>query len=219
MIDPILLTEVILPPGHPRAGEQCPVFGFVVWHREGPVLVDTGVGRGHQEVERHYRPTHTPIDDSLAEVGIRREEVVMVINSHLHFDHVGNNRHFAGVPMVAQRTEYELARGPGYTVPEWVGFPKARWELVSGETEVLPGIRVLPTPGHTQGHQSVLVEAGDTVMVIAGQALYDPGELEAERSAEPLGPEEAAATSESARTIKSLAPTTVYFSHHPDTWP
>lgn len=218
MIEPILLTEVSLPAGHPRAGERCPVFGFIVWHQDGPVLVDTGVGRGHREVDRVFRPRHKPIEDELALRGIEPADVAMVINSHLHFDHCGNNRLFAGVPMMVQRTEYDLVRQPGYTIPECVDFPDARWELVSGETEVLPEVRVLPTPGHTPGHQSVVVETKGTVSVIAAQALYDPSELEAEESAEPLSQEEADATSSSARAIKSLRPTAVYFSHDPGIW-
>lgn len=218
MIDPILLTEVSLPAGHPRAGERCPVYGFLVWHREGPVLVDTGVGRGHEAVESLFAPRHIPMEEALARRGVDPGDVVMVINSHLHFDHCGNNRLFASAPMIAQRTEYESARQPRYTIPEWVGFPGARWELVSGETEVLSGIRVLPTPGHTPGHQAVVVQAEDTTAVIAAQAVYDPEELEAEASAEPLSREEAEETSESARAIKALRPNVVYFSHHPDLW-
>lgn len=219
MIDPVLLAEVTLPEGHPRAGDRCLVFGFVIWHRDGPVLVDTGVGQGHDRVDELFTPRHHPIDDALAERAIRRDDVVMIINSHLHFDHCGNNRSFAGIPMVVQRTEYELAHKPRYTIPEWIDFPGAQWELVEGETEVLAGVRVLPTPGHTPGHQSVAIAATDAVEVIAGQALYDPGELEAEESIEVLTPDKAEATSDSARAIKSLGPTTVYFSHHPGTWP
>lgn len=219
MIDPILLTEVTLPPGHPRGSEGCPVFGFIVWHREGPVLVDTGVGRGHGKVEALFKPRHSPIEDVVAERGIHRDDVVMVINSHLHFDHCGNNPYFAGIPMIVQRTEYELASETGYTIPEWVDFPDANWELAEGETELLSGLRVLPTPGHTPGHQSVVIETPDGLTVIAAQALYDPTELQAEESLEPLSRDEAEATSGSARAIKSLGPNAVYFSHHPGLWP
>lgn len=78
---------------------------------------------------------------------------------------------------------------------------------------------MLPTPGHTPGHQSVLIEAPDGVTVVAAQALYDPDELQAEESVEPLSRDEAEETASSARAIKSLEPTAVYFSHHPGLWP
>lgn len=215
MIDPVLLTEVTLPEGHPRADDHCPVFGFVIC----PVLVDTRVGRGHDSVAAVFAARHHHIEGVLAERGLHREDVRMIVNSHLHIDHCGNNRSFPRVPMVVQRTEYGLDDQPGYTMTEWVDFPGARWELVEGETEVLPGLRVLPTPGHTPGHQSVLIEVSDEIAIVAGQALYDPAELEAGESVEPLTAKEAEATSDSARAIKSLGPTTVYFSHHPLTWP
>lgn len=219
MVDPILLAEMTLPSNHPRAGEECPVFAFVIWHPKGPVLVDSGVGRGHDEIDTLYQPRHYPIEETLAERGLHRDDLVMVVNSHLHFDHCGNNPYFAGLPMVAQRTEYELARKERYTVPEWVDFPGARWELVDGGTDLLPGLRVLPTPGHTPGHQSVVIDTPDGVLVVAAQALYDPDEFQTGASIEPEPPDEAETTFGAARLIKSLEPKTVYFSHHPGTWP
>ena len=218
MISPVLLSEVILPEDHPRAGAACQVFGFVIHHAEGPVLVDTGVGAGRVDVDALFRPVHHPIDEALAGVGVLRGDVRMVINSHLHFDHCGNNSLFPGVRLVAQRVEYEQAHQPGYTIVEWVDFPGNEWDLVEGEAEVLPGITVIPTPGHTPGHQSVIVKGADLLEVIAGQAVYDPEELEAEVSDEPLSEEEARQTSASARLIKTAQPSRVFFSHDPRVW-
>lgn len=218
MISPVLLSEVVLPDYHPRAGAACVVFGFVIHNAEGPILVDTGAGTGRADIESMFAPVHHPIDDALAEVGVRRDDVRMVINSHLHFDHCGNNGLFPGVPLVVQRTEYEEARQPDYTIPEWVDFPGAEWRPVDGETEVLPGIRVLPTPGHTPGHQSVVVSGAESVDVIAAQAIYDPDELDAEASVEPLSEAEANKTRASARRIKVEAPNRVFFSHDTRGW-
>lgn len=218
MIDPVLLTEVVLPERHPRAGAVCAVFGFVIHHASGPVLVDTGVGVGHQELDALFAPVHHPIEGALAEVGVPLTEVRMVINSHLHFDHCGNNRLFPGVPLVVQETEYEAARQPGYTIPEWIDFPGAEWTPIDGEVSILPGIRVVPTPGHTPGHQSVLVTGTKGIDVIAGQAVYDPDELDAEASIEPLDKEESEQTSTSARRIKALDPDRVFFSHDHRLW-
>jgi N-acyl homoserine lactone hydrolase len=218
MITPLQLSEVVQPPNHPRAGEACLVFGFVIHHDDGPVLVDTGVGVGHPDIDLAFSPVHHPISNLLAEVGVGIGDVRMVINSHLHFDHCGNNRLFPDVPLVAQLTEYENAREPGYTIPDWVDFPGATWQPIDGESEVLRGVRAFPTPGHTPGHQSVAVSTGDVVEVIAGQAVYDQDEFDAEASVEPLAESEATQTAVSARRIKAMSPARVYFSHDSRVW-
>jgi glyoxylase-like metal-dependent hydrolase (beta-lactamase superfamily II) len=182
------------------------------------VLVDTGVGAGNDDIETLFAPVHHGIDSALSRAGVPRSEVRMVINSHLHFDHCGNNRLFPGVPLVVQSAEYEQARQPGYSISEWVEFPGAVWKPVDGEADVLPGIRVIPTPGHTRGHQSVLVNHSDGVEVIAAQAVYDRDEFEAEASVEPLSAAESEATSASARRLKAARPIRVFFSHDPRVW-
>jgi N-acyl homoserine lactone hydrolase len=73
------------------------------------------------------------------------------------------------------------ARGPDYTIPEWVEFEGARYEEVDGEAEVLPGIRLLPTPGHTPGHQSVLVDTDEGLVVVGGDVAHTLEALESER--------------------------------------
>jgi N-acyl homoserine lactone hydrolase len=95
-------------------------------------------------------------------------DVVCVINTHLHFDHCGGNRLFPGVPIHVQRLELQGRHDP----PEWVDFPGATYVEPDGEAEVLPGIRLLPTPGHTRGHRSVLVDTPDGLVVIGGDVAY-----------------------------------------------
>ena len=214
----MLLTEVGLPDHHPRAGSPCEVFGFLIDHPSGPIVVDTGVGSGHEGIDSLFHPIHHPIEESLGDHGVALGDVTMVINSHLHFDHCGNNRLFPGVPLVVQRSEYELAQEPGHTISDWVDFEGAEWLLVDGRADVMPGITVVPTPGHTPGHQSVVVTRTGGVDIIAGQCVYDPGELDAERSIEPLDAAEAHQTSASARLLKSLNPAAVFFSHDAGVW-
>ena len=69
-----------------------------------------------------------------------------------------------------QRTELATARTEGYTVPELVDFPGVRYEEFDGEAEVLPGVWIVPTPGHTAGHQSLVVRQPDGTVILAGQA-------------------------------------------------
>lgn len=215
------LADVTFPKGTPLEGESCPIYGFVVRHSEGIVVIDTGVGDGHQGIEALYRPVRRPLADELKALNIALADVTLVINSHLHFDHCGDNRLFPGTPIYAQRAEYEAAQGSGYTIPDWVDFPGARFELLDGEAEVLPGVRVVPTPGHTPGHQSVLVETGDGRLVIAGQAAYTAAEYANPEHGHVCGLEAAWDRQrylESLRRLRGLAPRRVYFSHDPTVW-
>ena len=145
-------------------GERWPNSIHVIEHPNGRVLVDTGMIDSTPELDEEW--------------GIRFEaskiprDVDCVINTHLHFDHCGGNRLFAGTPIHVQRVEREAAREPGYTVPEWVEFDGASYVEHDGEAEILPGVRVLPTPGHTPGHQSVLVDTDDGLVVVAGDVGY-----------------------------------------------
>ena len=80
-----------------------------------------------------------------------------MINTHLHFDHCGGNRRFAGTPTYVQRAELEAAVEPDY-LEEWVRFPGESYVELDGDAELFDGVSVLFTPGHSPGHQSVVVE-------------------------------------------------------------
>lgn len=132
----------------------------------------------------------TQLDDALAEAGYTGADIRYVINTHLHFDHCGGNTvvereqgekgqarqgaisspmrlAFPNAIYIVQRGELEFAShtnertAASYLAPNFVPVSEAnRWQLVSGEVEVLPGIHLLPTPGHVPYHQSVLVTSG-----------------------------------------------------------
>ena len=145
-------------------GEPWPGCIHVIEHPDGRVLVDTGMIDSTPELDEEWHPFF----DSAA---IPRD-VAVIINTHLHFDHCGGNRLFAGVPIYLQRAEREAAREPGYTIPEWVEFDGATYVELDGAAEILPGVRVLPTPGHAPGHQSVCVDTDDGLVVVAGDVAY-----------------------------------------------
>ena len=161
MIRPILAGDV------QAFGGTFPVFVHAIDHASGVVLVDTGLVGSHPLVEEAWRPRGYP--ERLP------RDVVCVINTHLHFDHCGGNVLYPGVLIHVQARELADARGEDdYTVREWVDFDGATYVEHDGEAEVLPGIRLLPTPGHTAGHQSVLV-AG--VGIVGGDVAYSFREL------------------------------------------
>jgi len=147
------------------------VLGYVARTPAGVLLLDTGLGHAGEEAEAWYRPLRTGIGDALNSVGLAVSDIDLVVNCHLHFDHVGGNPLFHDHPIFCQRRELEEARTTEYTVPELVDFPGARYELLDGEAELAPGVHVIPTPGHVNGHQSVVLECEDGSVILAGQAF------------------------------------------------
>jgi N-acyl homoserine lactone hydrolase len=146
-----------------------PCLGYLVDHPDGVVLVDTGIG-SDPDVDDYYRPRRRSLAAALAAVGSSVDDVTVVVNCHLHFDHCGGNPTCAGRPIVVQSAELRLARGADYTLPHLVDAPGLRYTVIDGDAEVLPGISVIPTPGHTAGHQSVAVRLSDGTIVVAGQS-------------------------------------------------
>ena len=146
------------------------VYGYVVRHDRGLILLDTGLGRGDAETEDWYRPRRVALPEALATVGVTLDEIEVVVNCHLHFDHCGGNPLLAGSPVICQRQELAVARRGGYTMEHLVDFPGSTYELLDGEAEILPGVHVIPTPGHVDGHQSVVAVCEDGSVVLAGQS-------------------------------------------------
>ena len=182
-------------------GEPMPVYVHVVEHPEGRVLVDTGLTALH--------PLAADLEPSLRPEGWEQLDlgtIDLVVNTHLHFDHCGGNHLLAGRPFYVQRQELEDALGPEvYTVREWVEAPGVRYVPVDGELELLPGVRLLPTPGHTRGSQVVVVGTGAHPTVIAGDTAVWFGELD-----EP--------STEGQRIVLALEPEQVWLSHTHEPW-
>jgi N-acyl homoserine lactone hydrolase len=172
-----------VPLDFPRAphlqGAAIVVTAFLIRHERGPILLDTGLATGHAKAEALFHPVIRPFDDVLRDVALRPAEVRAVANCHLHIDHAGNNFRFPRVPIFVQKVERETASTTlDYSLPEkTIAFPDARLEILDGEeAEIAPGVRVVPTPGHTAGHQSFVVDTQEGRIVIAGQAFADAAE-------------------------------------------
>jgi glyoxylase-like metal-dependent hydrolase (beta-lactamase superfamily II) len=165
---------------------------LLVEHDDGLVLVDTGVGNKESEkfidiygVENagHHGPTQ--LEDALAQLGHSPTDIRYVVNTHLHFDHGGGNTYIdapGGTPRLAfpqatyvvHEQELEFAMhtnertSASYLPPNFAPIAEAgRWQLVRGEVDLLPGIKVVPTPGHVPWHQSVQVShSGETAFFL-----------------------------------------------------
>ena len=151
-----------------------PVFVHVIDHPDARVLVDTGMTELHPAVA-DLDPRLCP----LSEQDFDLAGIDIVVNTHLHFDHCGGNHLFAGKPIYVQRRELDDARSEDdYTIREWVEAPGVRYVPVDGELELLPGLRLVPAPGHTRGMQVVVVETGGRPVVVGGDVAVWFGELD-----------------------------------------
>lgn len=152
--------------GSPRV-EPC--LGYLLPLDDGLLMLDTGMG-SHPAVDARYRPARRPLEQALKGVGVELDDVRHVVNCHLHFDHCGANPLLSRRPIYVQRTELDEARSvERYTLPWLVDFDGARYVELDGEEQIAPDVWLVPTPGHTRGHQSLVARCADGTVVLAGQ--------------------------------------------------
>ena len=211
------LSDVTPAPHLPWTRPTFPVFAFLVLHPTGPILIDTGVGIGNTFIDELYSPVHHDIDEALDRHGVGVDDITTVITSHLHFDHCGQNNRFAGSTILVQQAEVSAAQARLYTVPEWAFPPGVDLTAIDGDHQVAQGVEVIATPGHTPGHQSVLIDTADGVRtVVCCQASWNVGSF----AAATLGDDgwDEAAGAASLEKLHALAPDRVLLSHDPDDW-
>ena len=173
-----------------QLGMRC----LLIEHDAGLILIDTGAGNKENAkfhdiygLENAGRDGRTALEDAIAEAGFAVDDVAIVISSHLHFDHAGGNTYrnaggeilpsFPRARYIVQRGEYEYAThtnertAASYFPPNFEPVRAAGLlDLVDGEREIVPGIRVIPTPGHVPFHQGILIES-------AGERAFFLGDL------------------------------------------
>ena len=167
---------------------------LLIEHPSGLILIDTGAGNKENEkfkdiygLENEGADGGTLLEDGLREIGVAPADIAIVINTHLHFDHAGGNTRtrpdgsleisFPNATYIVRRGEYDYAMNPNertaasYFERNWVPLDQAdKIEWVSREKEIVKGVRVIPTPGHTPFHQSVLIES-------AGERAFYLGDI------------------------------------------
>jgi N-acyl homoserine lactone hydrolase len=209
--------------------EPTPIHGYAIKHPQGVVLVDTGLGSlDRWPWAQDYKVQTRAMDAVLAEHDLSLADVTHVLVTHLASDHAGQNFMFKYATFVVQTTELEYARAattPGMGDPRtWWDFPNARFEPLIGDAEVLPGIACLYTPGHTPGHQSVLVHDADARQMIVGDASYtidfyeEPSSMSEDHPGFQMqvrNPGGIEVWRQSIEKLKSANPTEVHFCHDP----
>jgi glyoxylase-like metal-dependent hydrolase (beta-lactamase superfamily II) len=153
------------------------------------VLVETGNGtKWDEKLRKIYSfPANDPLTESLAKEGVKPEDVDLVINTHLHFDHAGGNTRlvdgravpaFPKAKYVVQKTELEHALNPterdraSYYAQDFVPVTEAgQWQFVDGDAEVLPGISVTKIPGHNLQIQAIQIRGGGKKLMYVSDLL------------------------------------------------
>jgi N-acyl homoserine lactone hydrolase len=180
---------------------RMPVYVHVIDHPDARVLVDTGMTELHPAVD-DMDPRLRP----LSEQDLDLAGIDIVVSTHLHFDHCGGNHLFAGTPIYVQRRELDDARSQeNYTIREWVDAPGVEYVPVDGEYDLLPGVRLVPAPGHTAGMQVVVIETGGPPVVVGGDVAVRFGELD-----EPL--------TDGQVRVRALEPELVWLAHEDEPW-
>lgn len=208
---------------------RAPVWSALLRTPDGNILFDTGLHPVHvARPDATFGPQsgfHVVMEEAdgvvarLAAIGVRPDDVAIVVNSHLHFDHAGNNGAFPNATFIVQADHLAYAKGRP-------NFPGVYWDIaeltyvpVSGRSRVARGVEVVPTPGHAPGHQSLLVDLPETGrVVLTGGAAFTRENLE--RGEIPAA--DADQAKRSLALIRSLVNddlTRVFTSHDAEHWP
>lgn len=219
----------------PGVGEgeiiDTPVWAALLDTPAGWVLIDTGMNPIHVRdpdatfrgtpYESLIQPRMTEDDivtSRLAEVGVAPGDVRYVINTHLHFDHCGGNGLFPNATFLVQRTEYDAAQKiPEEYLPRDYAAAGVAYEFLEGPHTFCPGIELIPTPGHTLGHQSVILRFDGRTIILPADAIVLREILEGVQGAW-RDPEAGAASVEHLVQLAEAEDAELLISHDPEVW-
>ena len=164
-----------------------PVYAFLLDTGNELILVDTGMA-DTDRANKYHHPGSLQKDDeaihkALAKRGYSCGDITKIVFTHLHWDHTFYMDKFERAAFYVQEDEYRFAMDsipPYYKSYESVKLGihppfeglEDRFVLLSGEAEIVPGVRVFRTPGHSVGHQSVEVDTQDGTYILAGDAIF-----------------------------------------------
>jgi N-acyl homoserine lactone hydrolase len=208
-----------------------PVMMILIESERHRVLVDTGMppaaaGDGGL-MRREYgwdpgwiRAVVAPeerADAQLAGSGLRTSDLDLVVCTHFHTDHAGGNSLFAGVPIAVQEAELTAARGGDDYLPVW-DAPGLQFQAVRGDWSPLPGVEMIFTPGHTPGHQSMLVRLGEQPWLFTCDAVYTEEHWRSNDLGAVRDVAEARASLERLREIAAAENARIVFGHDVAQW-
>ncbi|MGH8672802.1 MAG: N-acyl homoserine lactonase family protein [Burkholderiales bacterium] len=226
--------SLFFPAAEPGTKLVTPVSSYLIVHPRGNVLFDTGihcdaladpVARLGRRVAGLFAIRSAPGDDvvsQLAGLGVRPDDVQTVVNSHFHFDHCGCNMSFPRATFLVQRAELDVARAERnrYNPKDW-DHP-LDYQPIDGEHDVFGdgAVVLLPTPGHTPGHQSLWIRDGaGRQLVLTADASYTREHLD--RTILPHAVHDAAEMTRSLGVLRELRDrrgVDLLYGHDPEQW-
>jgi N-acyl homoserine lactone hydrolase len=205
-----------------------PYLFFLVEHPQGRVLFDTGLHPKWRDAEstgalRIEVSAALGVVEQLATIGVSPSDVQHVVQSHLHFDHAGGLQHFVHANIYVQERELRFAYWPAVYQRDLYDrddFDRDhKWVELDGSHDVFGdgALRIIPTPGHTPGHQSLIVELASGPVVLAADVSYLSTKMRERRLAGVVwSPDETVATWRKLEGLERTTGATLLFTHDLD---
>jgi N-acyl homoserine lactone hydrolase len=173
--------RIFLPEG-PRSTYSAAAKSLLIESGREKILVDTGIGTvpddrkfdAIRRVQKISRSKTQGIKVGLARLGIQPDQITAVVNTHLHSAHSGGNNLFANAHFYISRSEFRFIDRSIGEDPNQTAYITENYERLksvnemNGEYQITDEVRVMATPGHTTGHQSVVVSNGRKKLVYSG---------------------------------------------------
>jgi N-acyl homoserine lactone hydrolase len=211
---------------------EVPILMSLIVCDEGNVLFDTGLHSGGikdrlgvwgERVISLCSPhlgREEVVENKLKEIGLEITDIDIVVNSHLHWDHVGGNRLFTKSRILVQNAEYRFAQYPdayakGSFLKNHFDHEELNYDLIEGDYQIFDGVFIILTPGHTPGHQSLVVRLKNTgTVILPGDALPMRENLEGNLLPGPVwGASEAYHSILRLKNISNVEKGQIFFSH------
>jgi glyoxylase-like metal-dependent hydrolase (beta-lactamase superfamily II) len=178
-----LWSQVTPPDDHNRI--RLGLYPLLVF-TEPKILIDTGIGnKSPAKMQKIYRIDGSHLLDSLHAFNVEPQDIGLVINTHLHFDHAGGNtwHHHDTVIPTFPNAQYLIQRDEWNAANTFTELTQASYltenfdplqdqvTLINGSKEILPGVTVIQTGGHTMGHQIVKITSGESTGIYLGDLI------------------------------------------------
>jgi N-acyl homoserine lactone hydrolase len=214
---------------------RVPIMMALVKTDDGNILFDTGLnpdglrdpikiwGERAANMIKKFGP-EDDVRSRLRELNLGVDDIRYVVNSHFHWDHTGGNQFFTKSKFIVQKAEYRYAFYPdsftaGSFVKHHFDHP-LDYELIEGDMELVPGVSLVLTPGHSPGHQSMIVDLPESgTIVLTGDSIYTKENIEKNI---PIGvvwdPGQAMISMRRLIHIAKREKGKIFICHDPETW-